>query len=198
MSQIARLQRWLDRLTATYENKKWASAIAEADCMSAELRAFREDLSAKLSETSDNEIVCWHKSFTPYIKVVGTAMLLVCLCAFPVSVESSRPHDIAALPTGVENKEFLLVSSEERELLQMLRANLRDNNPGFVMAEEKPAITAKQARVPTRTTARTPQKAQEISERPKAYAINPQDMLTLIQIGERRLRGDSPVIRIVN
>ena len=42
--KTARLQRWLDRLTAACENHKWKSAVAEADCLSAELKQVREEL----------------------------------------------------------------------------------------------------------------------------------------------------------
>ena len=50
-NKTARLQRWLDRLTAACENKKWKSAVAGADRLSAELRMVRDELWEKAEES---------------------------------------------------------------------------------------------------------------------------------------------------
>ena len=197
--KTARLQRWLDRLTAACENKKWKSAVAEADCLSAELRLVREELWEKAEES-----VAPKRSFNLRtcaafgVRSFGIAMAIVCLCTFPIAVESGRPQNIAALPTGAENKfeEITFVTAEEKELLQMLRANLKESNAA-VRTAEKEAAPAKRkltARMVERQITDVPAKA------PAAHAdkIKPEELLTLIQIGEKSLRGDTPAIKIIN
>ena len=46
--KISRIQRWLDRLSTACETGRWDSALVEADCLSAEVREIREDLTLKL------------------------------------------------------------------------------------------------------------------------------------------------------
>ena len=90
-------------------------------------------------------------------------MAIVCLCTFPIAVESGKPQNIAALPTGAENKfeEFTLVTAEEKELLQMLRANLKESNVAIRKAEkEAPAAKRKlTARMVERQITDVPEKA---------------------------------------
>ena len=128
----------------------------------------------------------------------GIAMAIVCLCTFPIAVESGKPQNIAALPTGAENKfeEFTLVTAEEKELLQMLRANLKESNVAIRKAEkEAPAAKRKlTARIAERQITDVPEKAPA----QRADRIKPEELLTLIQIGEKSLRGDTPAIKIIN
>ena len=197
--KTARLQRWLDRMTAACENKKWKSAVAEADCLSAELRLVREELWEKAEESAAPKRSFSFRTFAFFgARSFGIAMAIVCLCTFPIAVESGRPQNIAALPTGAENKfeEFTLVTAEEKELLQMLRANLKESNEA-VRTAEKEAPSAKRkltAKIVERQITDVPEKVP--AARPER--IKPEELLTLIQIGEKSLRGDTPAIKIIN
>ena len=183
-NKTARLQRWLDRLTAACENKKWKSAVAEADCLSAELRMVRDELWEKAEESVEPKRSFTCASFGA--RSFGIAMAIVCLCTFPIAVESGKPQNIAALPTGAENKfeEFTLVTAEEKELLQMLRANLKESNVAIRKAEkEAPAAKRKlTARMVERQITDVPEKVPA----QRADRIKPEELLTLIQIGEKR------------
>ena len=199
--KTARLQRWLDRMTAACENKKWKSAVAEADCLSAELRLVRDELWEKAEESAapKRSFSFSLKSCASFsVRSFGIAMAIVCLCTFPIAVESGRPQNIAALPTGAENKfeEFTLVTAEEKELLQMLRANLKESNAAVQKAEKKtPAAKRKlTAKIVERQITDVPEKAPA----PRGEKIKPEELLTLIQIGEKSLRGDTPAIKIIN
>lgn len=193
-NKTARLQRWLDRLTAACENKKWKSAVAEADCLSAELRMVRDELWEKAEESVEPKRSFNFRTCASF----GIAMAIVCLCTFPIAVESGKPQNIAALPTGAENKfeEFTLVTAEEKELLQMLRANLKESNVAIRKAEkEAPAAKRKlTARIAERQITDVPEKAPA----QRTDRIKPEELLTLIQIGEKSLRGDTPAIKIIN
>ena len=198
--KTARLQRWLDRLTAACENKKWKSAVAEADCLSAELCSVREELWEKAEESvepkrSFNFRTCAFLGARSF----GIAIVIVCLCTFPIAVESGRPHSVAALPATEEKNKFeeiTFVTAEEKELLQMLRAELKESNVAVRSAEkEKPAAQRKlTAKIVERQITDVPEKA--AAARPER--IKPEELLTLIQIGEKSLRGDTPAIKIIN
>ena len=198
-NKTARLQRWLDRLTAACENKKWKSAVAEADCLSAELRMVRDELWEKAEESVEPKRSFNFRTCASFgARSFGIAMAIVCLCTFPIAVESGKPQNIAALPTGAENKfeEFTLVTAEEKELLQMLRANLKESNVAIRKAEkEAPAAKRKlTARMVERQITDVPEKVPA----QRADRIKPEELLTLIQIGEKSLRGDTPAIKIIN
>ena len=198
-NKTARLQRWLDRLTAACENKKWKSAVAEADCLSAELRMVRDELWEKAEESVEPKRSFNFRTCASFgARSFSIAMAIVCLCTFPIAVESGKPQNIAALPTGAENKfeEFTLVTAEEKELLQMLRANLKESNVAIRKAEkEAPAAKRKlTARMVERQITDVPEKVPA----QRADRIKPEELLTLIQIGEKSLRGDTPAIKIIN
>ena len=198
-NKTARLQRWLDRLTAACENKKWKSAVAEADCLSAELRMVRDELWEKAEESVEPKRSFNFRTCASFgVRSFGIAMAIVCLCTFPIAVESGKPQNIAALPTGAENKfeEFTLVTAEEKELLQMLRANLKESNVAIRKAEkEAPAAKRKlTARMVERQITDVPEKVPAA----QPERIKPEELLTLIQIGEKSLRGDTPAIKIIN
>lgn len=199
--KTARLQRWLDRLTAACESKKWKSAVVEADCLSAELRHVREELweqAEGIKEPTLSEKIRSYVSFN--VKSAGIAFAIICLCSFPIAIESGSPNTVAALPTGAENKfeEFTLVTAEEKELLQLLRKNLNESNVTIRAADKRtPATTTTLAtRVAERPSTNVPVKTErQISKEGK---IKPEELLTLIQIGEKSLRGDAPAIKIIN
>ncbi|OUO92222.1 hypothetical protein [Cloacibacillus sp. An23] len=196
--KTARLQRWLDRLTAACDNKKWKSAVAEADCLSAELRLVREELWEKAEESAAPKRSFSFRTCASFgARSFGIAMAIVCLCTFPIAVESGKPQNIAALPTGAENKfeEFTLVTAEEKELLQMLRANLKESNVAVKKAEK--SLPAK-PKLAARTAERHITDIPERPAAPRAEKIRPEELLTLIQIGEKSLRGDTPAIKIIN
>lgn len=201
--KMARLQRWLDRLTAACENHKWKSAAAEADCLSAELKQVREELWDQAeNEFAPQPAYLRFRSCASFsVKSLGIAIIIICFSTFPIAVESGSPQRVAALSTGAEGnfEEFTLVTAEEKELLRLLRKNLNESNIAVRAAEMKsPGLkknfTAKAAEKPA---------AQIPAERPTVKRrgenkIKAEDLLTLIQIGEKSLRGSEPAIKIVN
>lgn len=199
--KTARLQRWLDRLAAACESKKWKSAVAEADCLSAELRHVREELweqAEGINEPTFLEKIRGYASFNA--KSAGIALAIVCLCSFPIAIESGSPNAVAALPTGAENKfeEFTLVTVEEKELLQLLRRNLNESNVTIRAADKR---TPTEAKTLTARAVERPSTNDAVKSEPqinKEGKIKPEELLTLIQIGEKSLRGDTPAIKIIN
>lgn len=201
--KITRLQRWLDRLAAACESRKWKSAVAEADYLSAELKQVREELweeaeaenvKIPLSVRAGNMVFSGAKSF-------AVAIIIICLTTLPIAVESGIPSMSASLPSvsAGRSEEFAIVTSEEKELLTMLRRSLNDSNVAVRAAEiRSPDSKRAFSSVPVQKRANTP--AAPAQARPKAEnnKIKPEDLLTLVQIGEKSLRGGEPAIKIVN
>lgn len=201
--KITRLQRWLDRLAAACESRKWKSAVAEADCLSAELKQVREELweeaeaenvKVPLSVRAGNMVFSGAKSF-------AVAIIIICLTTLPIAVESGIPSMSASLPSvsAGRSEEFAIVTSEEKELLTMLRRSLNDSNVAVRAAEiRSPDSKRAFSSVPVQKRANAP--AASAQARPKAEnnKIKPEDLLTLVQIGEKSLRGGEPAIKIVN
>ncbi|WP_281681255.1 hypothetical protein [Synergistes jonesii] len=201
--KITRLQRWLDRLAAACESRKWKSAVAEADCLSAELKQVREELweeaeaenvKIPLSVRAGNMVFSGAKSF-------AVAIIIICLTTLPIAVESGIPSMSASLPSvsAGRSEEFAIVTSEEKELLTMLRRSLNDSNVAVRAAEiRSPDSKRAFSSVPVQKRANAP--AAPAQARPKAEnnKIKPEDLLTLVQIGEKSLRGGEPAVKIVN
>ena len=78
----------------------------------------------------------------------------------------------------------------------MLRANLKESNEAVRTAEkEAPSVKRKlTAKIVERQITDVPEKVP--AARPER--IKPEELLTLIQIGEKSLRGDTPAIKIIN
>ena len=206
-TNTVRLQRWLDRLTAACSNSKWKSAVAEADCLSAELKQMREELWQQAECQKQEPALLRFKNCAAFSgKSLGIAMIIICMCAFPVAIESGGSMT-ASVPTGAESKfeELALVTTEEKELLQMLRTNLNDKNI-TVRAAQVPAPSAGGTKktVPVKTAQAVPAPKPQTAAVP---AVNPadqkktikaEDLLTLIKIGEKSLRGSDSAIKIIN
>ena len=209
--KTAKLQRWLDRLTAACENKKWSSAVAEADCLSAELKQVREELWNEAEKVavpipSLSARIGYGACFGA--RSFGIALLIICLSTIPIAVESGRPEKIAALPTGTDNKseEFAIVTKEEKELLEMLRADMDKGSRAAVAAVKQKSPAPKKVRASkaaVRHSAPVPAVKAETGStsapvKKADSTIKGEDLLTLVQIGEKTLHGGAPAIKIVN
>ncbi|MEG1603124.1 MAG: hypothetical protein RRY12_02100 [Cloacibacillus sp.] len=203
----ARLQRWLDRLTAACGSKKWKSAVAEADCLSAELKQMREELWLQAEGEVKQPLTLRIKSGLAFGgKSFGIAMIIICMCTIPIAVESGVPNrQTASAPTvsAPNYEELTFVTAEEKELLQMLRKNLNESNMAVRAADKKSpmykssftaqAVAGKQTAKPVFKEPALPVKSAETKKPIKA-----EDLLTLIQIGEKSLRGNDSAIKIIN
>ncbi len=201
--KIARLQRWLDRFSAACDNSRWDSAIAEADCLSAEVRDLREDLCDLLNNQgkAKNKVFSLN-AFEMSIKSIGIALFIVLASTIPIAVEAEKPLTAAAVNVAAnKNSEHLSwVTQEEDELLAVLRSDLSGKNKSFSMA-------AKNFTGPSNTVASAVKKNKKKTETPVLNAavhgksdigVTAEDLLALIQIGEKALRGGDPAIKVIN
>ena len=202
--KISRIQRWLDRLSTACETGRWDSALVEADCLSAEVREIREDLTLKLeNDHAAARGILSRSAVTMSIKSVGIALFIVMVSTLPLAVESERPRTAqnVSKPAQSNGEEILTwVTREEDELIRTLRADLSGQNAGSAKTEKVFSVPVKK-----RTAAEAKKENAMVSEMPFALntqvrsetLISPEDLLALLQIGEKALRGDAPAIKVI-
>ena len=202
--RIIRLRRWLDRLSVASENKHWDSAIAAADCLNAETREIRDELCGMFTE--ETKRFAFHKFITGlpmYIKTIGIALIIVMLSSMPIAIEPEKQlNAVSKLPVesnkNVKNLNWL--TKEEDELLSVFRSDFTESSQMSLASasSEKVANTKKIKRVTKKTTVTDAENIpQELKSNTVAKSIAQEDLLTLIQVGEKALRGDSFGIKVV-
>ena len=201
--KIARIERWLNRLSAACETKRWDSALVEADCLSAEVREIREDLTHMLeNDAFETERIFSRSAVTMSIKSIGIALFIVLVSTIPLAVEADKPWaaQTVSKPAESTGQEMLAwVTPEEDELIRTLRTDLSGKNA--VKQTEAAFLT------PAKKRASVQVKKENIVvfERPIApefsvkseVGISAEDLQALVQIGEKALRGDIPVIKVI-
>lgn len=202
--KISRIQRWLDRLSTACETGRWDSALVEADCLSAEVREIREDLTEKLENGNVATAYIFSRSTVAMsIKSVGIALFIVLVSTIPLAVESERPSaaQSASAPVQTSGREMLAwVTREEDELIRILRADLSGQNAELIQPEKVFSVPTKK-----RTSVQGKNENIVVSEIPalrnipvrSEAGISAEDLLALVQIGEKAIRGDAPAIRVI-
>lgn len=194
--KITRIQRWVDRFAAACDSSRWDSALVEADCLSAELREAREELWNRVENPeSVKHRIFSRNAVSMSVRSLGIAMFIVLVSTMPLAVEAEKPWTAAAVtPAATDAGEHLSwVTQEEEELLQILRADLSGNNT---------AVAAQKASVPVKPAAKPIIKKSASAAEVKPAQKNPaempaEDLLALIQVGEKALRGGEPVIKVI-
>ena len=201
--KIARIERWLNRLSAACETKRWDSALVEADCLSAEVREIREDLNHMLENDGfETERIFSRSAVTMSIKSIGIALFIVLVSTIPLAVEAEKPWAAQAVskPANSTGQEMLAwVTPEEDELIRTLRTDLSGKNAlkqteivFLTPAKKRASVQVKKENI---AVSERPI-AQEIRVKSEA-GISAEDLQALFQIGEKALRGDTPAIKVI-
>ena len=123
-------------------------------------------------------------------------------------MESEKPWNLAAntAKKEVQAEHLSWVTDDEDNLLQVLRSGLNANNPSANMAANpgfaQPPAAAKKtaARDPglKKTVKPAPVKNLSAAKQNRTeQTLAPEDMLALIQAGEKALRGGEPAIKVI-
>lgn len=211
-NNIKRLQRWLDRLAAACESGKWESAISEADCLSAEVHDTREKLlmaaEAELTGSRGRARMSSGK-FSLTLKSSLIALLIVFGTTVPLAVE---PQQISAsLPVAaVEEKPSETVEPANTDsFANTLRKKIEDSSYAAVIPTEsvkaaaaqdtpRPTPPAKRSVAPARTAPKPAAAVQapRAKHTEEAASFRAEDLLSLIQAGERALKNERPAIKV--
>ncbi|MDR1471745.1 MAG: hypothetical protein LBS75_04405 [Synergistaceae bacterium] len=214
--RFARIERWLKRCVAACGSGSWGSALMEIECMEAETREIHGELwraaEAASIERAPRKLA---SSCFFWFRVAFAATAIVLSAVFPLSMEIDGGHGVRAGDYSIE-----ILSSSEAEILNALRENLSSANRGRVVVSvelpEKTAVAAplaagaamaapppRAAEGPAETRGGAPGAAG--AEEPEEGAVpgkadihpSVEDVISLIQVGQRALRVSEPAITVV-
>lgn len=203
-----RIERWLRRCVAACRSSAWSSALMEIECAEAETKGMREDLwSAAQAEADGRPAAAPATAFARAAKVAALALVFVLTLNMPLSLDQDRA------PMLRESMSIELLTSTESEMLDTLRRSLSGANAGRLVVEievpaapaDEPLASAAEA-MPTRENAPAavpaPVKRVVLIEAPKpevkpAKSPSIETVLSLMQIGERALRGGPSGITVI-
>ena len=215
--RLRRIERWLRRLMSACGCGAWSSALMEMECMEAETKGLREDLWRTVEcEENPAERRSLPSFFLAGARVLSIAMLIVMSSVFPLSVDPDRP------PVFFEDKPGDLTSSEG-EILDALRQTLSGGNKGLTAlyedalaaggdesaqtedmelraaakiapASELRRTVAKAA--PAAELSRMTEETAPIKEAPASREPSADDVISLIQVGQRALRVSERAVSV--
>ena len=175
--RVAGIVRWLERLKNSYSEGAMEIALMDAECARADLEDLRQDVFIKCSGVKANPIT---KFFAPFFRVIFLAVLIVMLLVRPIARENlSAP---VLIETPASNKVVLA------EPIIIIREN-----------QDKPA-PVQPKRAARRQVNNKPQPAPEraaVKPAPTPAAnkkVPYEQVLSLMQTGQRALKGSSTVI----
>lgn len=194
--RLKRVQRWIDRCVEACRCKAWSSALAELECARAELDSASREI-WEIAEGSKTESRNGWSLFPKgsLVHVFAVTLFILLLAGAPTSTESFNPsHPVASEPGPLVE----WVTADEKVLLDNLRKSLaggtaaasagpavssvRSVNKGGSPLTAKPAASLQQQAVPVSPRVETP--------------VQPEDLLSLIQVGQRALRPDGEGLKI--
>lgn len=194
-----RIERWLKRCIAACGSGAWSSALMEAECLEAETRGLREDMWQAAGEEAGAERRSRGARASMLLRVAAAALVMLVTLDLPLSLDQDRPFD----PMGG----VAVLTSSEAELLNALRTTLSSGNRGiaaitFEAAPQRDEVKASAPIRRTRSASAAEKKAvSEVqtvdtqAERPRELSV--EDVLSLVQVGERALHISDAGVRVI-
>jgi len=218
--RLSRIERWLRRCAAACRCGSWNSALMEVECMEAEAKGFREELWSIACDEAEGRVrrPIRARIFTA-LRVSALASVLVLSAGLPLATEQDAPRT----GFGFTGNSVAVLTSTEGDILDALRESLSNRNAARVVLtisrEEddslpaQPAGAAAAAVRPARPSVAAPAKAdspaseqittknsesrQEPAGRASAREPSVEEVISLIQVGQRALRISEPAVRIL-
>jgi hypothetical protein len=206
-SHLKRVERWLRRCLAACRSGSWSDALSEAECLEAEAKGLRE----KLWQAAEDDVAGADKIRTGaraffLLKAAALALVMVLTAVLPISTDTGPlSRDVAYAPVTFE-----FLTSQESDIIDALRESLSSGNSGtavltveipktavpaavmksgVAMASE-PELAAMETEV-----APAPDATEEtIAESPRRPSAD--EVIALIQVGQRALRVSEPGIKV--
>ena len=211
-SHLKRVERWLKRCVVACKCGSWSDALAEAECLEAETKGLREKLwDAVEDEALGAPVRRMAYSTFSMLKIAILSMVMVLTAVIPISFDPESESGILEfLP---QRESIVLLSSTESDIIDALRKSLSSGNSGkLVISVEIPeeAGTAESGRgtamaaerikpAPKNTSAVSmgyPQ-GQVKEEEKTARRPSADEVISLIQVGQRALRSSEPGVVVV-
>jgi hypothetical protein len=206
-SHLNRVERWLRRCVAACRGGSWFDALSEAECLEAEAKGLREKLwRAAADDALDAGRIKAVPRVFSLLKVSALAMIMVLTAVLPISTDiGPMSRNVAYAPEAFE-----FLTSEESDIINALRKSLSSGNRGVavltvtaeipketvlsVAAKSGAAMASEmepapeEIALPTRSAEET---TADVPRRPSA-----DEVIALIQVGQRALRVSEPGIKV--
>lgn len=213
--RVLRIERWLRRCAAACRCGSWSAALMEIECMEAEARGVREEIWNK-AESEALEVPQRSAMSRVFFaaRVAVLALMFVMFLGLPWSAEDG--------PDALGGMSVQMLTSTESEIISALRMSLSSANSGTVIAvvempeaEVQPAQSsqptiapsaamaaepvrpAPRARAQTRQQPPRKEQKEQVSTEQPARRRSAEDVLALIQIGERALRMNGGAVTVI-
>lgn len=198
--RLKRIQRWVDRCIEACRCRAWTSAIAELECARAELESASREIweaAAGVELGSGRKKTPFPRSAFLHALPITAAVLL--LAVGPTSIESFNP----ARPTAAETAPTVeWVTPDEKALLENFRKSLSAGPAAGVPGSK--SLEAAGYAYPVAKKARKGSPAEALEKGAPAEGASPrgsvpiaaEDLLSLIQVGQRALRPEAESVRI--
>lgn len=208
--RIKKIQKWLDRCIEACKARSWDNALADMECANAELQGAREQLWKELEESHARKrkrrILAW----PTWLRTSIVAVIVLMAGAVPLSVNEGvmKGH------TGGSGEDLVLewVDRDEKRLLAALRESLSENSfreVQRVQEKEGQGVADREDERSTRAEALpekdgrasnfervSPERKESSGTSGEERNISVEEVIALVQIGERSLRDQGSVIEI--
>ncbi|MDR1651975.1 MAG: hypothetical protein LBR87_09330 [Synergistaceae bacterium] len=207
--RLSRIERWLKRAAAACRCGSWSDALMEIECLEAETKSCREELWKAAEHESARDAGRAGPYLERAVKVLALASAMVLTAVIPLSTEAER----SAASFAVPGESLALLSSVESDIINALRESLSDANRGRVLLtvelpQETPepqklrgAAAAAERKTQTEVSAQqdAPRGTEAVPEVPGTAGRRPSvdEVISLIQVGQRALRMPEPAVRVV-
>jgi hypothetical protein len=213
---LKRVERWFLRCVVACKCGSWSDALSEVECLEAEARGLREKLWSAVEEEAlgVGRRGIGYSAFMVF-KAVSLAMVIVLAAVFPLSLDPesnvSRSFD--------QIESIAMLTSAESDIINALRESLSGSNSGRVVltveitenvpvpVEERGAAMAseivqtapKRSNVVnvTKISPGDEEKKEEVPVFPQARRPSVEEVISLIQVGQRALRVSEPGVKLV-
>jgi hypothetical protein len=209
--RLKRIERWLKRCVAACKCGSWGDALIEIECLEAEAREARGELWLAAEEEAGEAS---RRRFGPFfakgLKVASLAMAMVLAAVIPLSTEFDA--QMPGFPEPMES--FAILSGPESDIINALRESLSSGNSGRVtitvelpakspepapkrgaaLAAESVLAAAKPQSDPTAVEPREEPASPPVPEERRPSV---EEVVSLIQVGQRALRVPEPAVRVM-
>jgi hypothetical protein len=202
----------LRRCVTACKYGSWSDALAEAECLEAETKGLREKIwIAAVDEAAGESRKSAARGAFTALRVAFLAMTMVLTMVIPISLDPEA--NSWGNPLSFES--IALLTSEESDIISALRHSLSSGNRGRIvisveLPEEGPppvehsgaAMAADGAKpvarsVPVVVVEReTEPETQKSVETQEARRPSIDEVISLIQVGQRALRSQEPGVRV--
>lgn len=197
--KINRVRRWLERCLKACKSRSWENALADMECASAELESARRELWSVVDGSRRTQR---NRRYSKPLAVSLAAGVFVLAAAIPVAVPEPVKQAVSRISFDDERALLELVTRDEKALLASLRKSLSSASGGLddpgglaeAVPPEKTVPEKKYAAAPLIEIKAGQDRKMPENPRENSAPVRLDEMMQLIEIGQKALRGDQGLI----